>query len=101
MPILHSVFFYFGDDTPAYVQDEMQSYILKQFPEIPGISNLMAGSPEGIERDVVDNDYNMSLHLVVDDRETLQRYQNHPVHQEFIHKFKPYWKSIKVFDTAV
>lgn len=101
MPILHSVFFYFRDDTPASTQNEMQSYILNQFPDIPGISNLMAGRPEGIERDVVDNSYNMSLHLVVSDRDTLQNYQNHQIHQEFIQKFKSYWKSIKVFDTAV
>jgi hypothetical protein len=101
MPILHSVFFYYKDNTDQALIEAQTKAILTELVHIDGVSNVMAGAPEGIDRDVVDNSYATSLHLVVADRDALNRYQLDPIHQDFVSRFKPYWNTIKVFDTRI
>jgi hypothetical protein len=101
MAILHSVFFYFLPETPASVIEEQRTAILSELSTIKTVSWIKAGAPVGIDRDVVDNEYGMSLHLETASKETLQSYQTDPVHLSFVGKFKPYWSKIRVFDTAI
>lgn len=101
MPILHSVFFYFKPDVPAAEIESQRQAIVNDLSKIDAVNQLWAGGPEGIERDVVDNSYGMSLHMIVADRDALQRYQSDPAHTDFINKFKPLWTGIKVYDTRV
>jgi len=101
VPLLHSVYFYFKDDAdPAEIENQRNS-ILNDLSRISGADQIWAGAPAGIERDVVDNNYAMSLHIILKDKNSLAAYQADPVHQEFVQRFKPNWKSIKVFDTNV
>jgi hypothetical protein len=101
MPILHSVYFYFKDTTDPTLIEAQTHAILSELTQIEGVSNVMAGAPEGIDRDVVDNAYGTSLHLVVADRPALQKYQEDPIHQAYVARFKPNWSYIKVFDTRI
>ena len=97
--ILHSVFFYLKEGTPAETADLMKTEILDTLSGITTVREILAGPPQGIDRDVVDNDYAMSLHAKFDDLDGLQTYQTDPVHVAFVEKFKPHFEKIRVFDT--
>lgn len=101
MAILHSVYFYFKPDIKAEVLQQQKNEILKDLSTIERVKWIKAGAPFGIERDVVDNDYGMSLHLEVNSKEDLDTYSTHPTHLAFVEKFKPNWSGIKVFDTEI
>jgi len=97
--ILHSVFFYLKEGAPAETADLMKTEIFETLSAITSVREILAGPPQGIDRDVVDNDYAMSLHAKFDDLEGLQAYQSDPVHVAFVEKFKPQFERIRVFDT--
>ncbi len=101
MPILHSVFFYFKPEISAEAIEAQRLSILHDLSKIDAVNQIWAGGPEGIERDVVDNEYGMSLHMIVDDREALQKYQSDPIHLDFLARHKSYWVGIKVYDTRI
>ena len=99
--ILHSVFFYLKEQTPSEIAGQMEADIKNKLSDIPSVNSVWAGPPEGVERDVVDNDYQTSLHAMFDDIDALQSYQVHPVHVTFVETYKPYFSQIKVFDTRI
>jgi hypothetical protein len=101
MPILHSVFFYFKPEVAPDAIEAQRIAILEELSKIETVNQIWAGAPEGIERDVVDNTYGMSLHMTFNDRDALQKYQTDPVHVEFLAKHKQNWTGIKVYDTRV
>jgi len=101
MPILHSVYFYFKPETDLETIVTQQDVIKTDFIKIEAIDQLMVGGPEGIIRDVVDNTYGTSLHAVVADREALQVYQEHPIHKDFLTRFKSNWAAVKIYDTRI
>lgn len=100
MSVLHSVYFYFKKDNPERVE-EMRQAIMKDLAAIKTVQTLYAGAPLGMERDVVDNDYTMSLHAIFRDREALNSYLTDAIHLEFLKKFGDDWKKIRVFDTKL
>ncbi|MFO8030517.1 MAG: Dabb family protein [Cyclonatronaceae bacterium] len=99
--ILHSVFFYLNDEAPAGTAETMKAEILDKLTGIASVREILAGPPQGIDRDVVDNVYNMSLHAKFDDLEDLLAYQADPIHVAFVEKFKPFFDKIRVFDTRI
>lgn len=99
--ILHSVFFYLNENAPAGTSVDMQADIKTKLSQIDTVINIWAGPPEDIDRDVVDNDYGMSLHAMFEDREGLQAYQSDPLHVAFVETFKPYFERIRVYDTRI
>lgn len=101
MAILHSVFFYFAEQTNPEEIEAQRLAILGELSSIPNLKWIKAGAPFGIQRDVVDNEYGMSLHLEVDTKADLGAYQTHPTHLNFVARFKPNWVKIRVFDTLV
>lgn len=101
MPILHSVFFYFKPEIASEDIETQRKAILEDLSQIEAVDQLWAGGPEGIDRDVVDNTYGTSLHMVIADRDALQRYQTDPIHVAFLNQFKHLWTGVKVYDTRV
>ncbi len=101
MPILHSVFFYFKPEVSSVAIESQRVAIVEDLSKIDAVDQLWAGGPEGIERDVVDNAYGTSLHIIVADRDALQRYQSDPIHLDFLARHKAYWTGIKVYDTRI
>ena len=101
MPILHSVYFYFKPETDLETVKTQQDVIETEFSTIESIDQLMVGGPEGIIRDVVDNTYGTSLHAVVADLEALKAYQEHPIHLDFLARFKSNWSAVKIYDTRI
>ena len=101
MSILHSVFFYFKAETDSSIMESQREAILSQLSTIKTVKWVKAGAPFGIERDVVDNEYGMSLHLEVESKADLDAYQTDPTHLAFVGRFKTNWVKIRVFDTQV
>lgn len=101
MPILHSVFFYFKPDVTPEAIEAQRKAILEDLSKIETVNQTWAGAPEGIDRDVIDNTYGMSLHMVFKDLQALQHYQSDPIHVAFLGEHKPNWTGIKVYDTRV
>lgn len=99
--ILHSVYFYFKEDIPADAAGKMELDIRVKLSQIHSVNQIWAGPPQGIDRDVVDNDYAMSLHATFKDSEGLQSYQEDPAHKEFLETWKPYFERIQVYDTRI
>ena len=54
--------------------------VSETFREIPGVIDVKAGTPVPSERSVVDGSYDVALLIVVEDREALQTYLDHPIH---------------------
>lgn len=98
MSVLHSVYFYFKKDDPKRIE-ETRDAIMHDLSSIKTVQTLYAGAPLGMERDVVDNDYQLSLHAIFRDREALNAYLTDEDHLEFLHNFSKDWKKIRVFDT--
>ncbi|MCH8567973.1 MAG: Dabb family protein [Balneolales bacterium] len=99
--ILHSVYFYFQEDTPEEIYQQQRERIFDLNNELSVIQLTFAGPPAGIIRDVVDNAYGMSLHMLFQNEEDLETYQKHEKHQAFLAEFKKWWTSVKVYDTSV
>jgi hypothetical protein len=99
MAILHSVYFYLKEDAPTGLVNKMKSDIITDLAAINSVRSMYAGGPLGVDRNVVDNDYSMSLQAFFENRNGLNSYQQDPVHLSFVAKYKQYWDHIKVFDT--
>ena len=88
-------------------------------PEIPGAADaLIAGAEQYLRpiplaktfhigrmvashRDVVDQSYQVGLHLLFADKAAEEAYQVHPLHLEFVEKaFKPNCARATIFDFA-
>jgi hypothetical protein len=99
--ILHSVYFYFSDDAPASLTETMRERIFELNNKLSVVQLTFAGPPAGIKRDVVDNGYGMSLHMLFQDENDLQAYQEHELHKKFVADFSKWWTQIRVFDSSV
>jgi len=99
--ILHSVYFYFKEDTPEHVFEQQRERIFDLNNRLSIVQLTFAGPPAGIDRKVVDNDYGMSLHMLFQDIKDHDAYQVHELHQQFVKDFQPYWTGVKVYDTSV
>lgn len=99
MPIVHSVYFYYQNPTETEVIAAQEKAVLEELATIEGIDWIFAGGPEGVDRPVVDNTYQTSLHILFKDRAAHDAYQVHVKHKAFLEQFKPHWAQVRVFDT--
>lgn len=51
------------------------------------------------QREVNDQNFDVSLHLVFASKAAHDKYQDHPRHQKFIEDNKPNWEKVRVFDS--
>jgi hypothetical protein len=100
-PLLaHNVFFSLKDNSPeakkAMVEDSH-----KYLSPIPGIVFYAAGVVSDVERDVVDRDYDVALHVVFTSKAAMEKYLAHPRHLEYVAEHRPNWNKVRVFDSFV
>ena len=55
----------------------------------------------GLDREVNDADFDVSLVVVFENRQTHDVYQDHPEHLTFVERNKQTWRSVRVFDALV
>ena len=98
--LTHCVFFTLKESTPEKCQallDDCNTYLRR--PD--GVVSLYAGlRVEDLTRPVNDNDFDVSLVVVFDDRAAHDVYQDHPEHLTFIERNKESWKNVRVFDSV-
>ena len=100
MMIAHSVYFTLNDNDPAAVRAMIED-CHRDLALLPGIVFYASGTCSDVDRPVSDTDYDVALHVVLEDRAALDAYMTAPKHNEFIEKHKPNWKNIRVFDSCV
>lgn len=98
---LHNVYFSLKDTSSDAIQsliDDCTTYLSEQ----AGIVSFNCGVLEsGLDRDVNDCDFDVSLHILFESRADHDAYQIDAQHQVFIDRNKDNWLSVRVFDTVV
>ncbi len=94
---VHNVLFTLQGDKLAASQ-QLQSAMEAHLRSIPGVRHLWTGRPLPAERPVIDNDYDVALCVVFDDKAAHDAYQTHPRHLEFIKQAGRYWAKVRVID---
>jgi hypothetical protein len=95
---VHMVLFWCKPEIDADAQAEMIRYAREQMPNIPSVRHVWAGHAVASPRPVVDSSYSFALCVAFDDQAGHDAYQTHPIHQQFVTRFKDRWASIKVVD---
>ncbi len=96
--IIHSVYFQLKPSATSQEIGKMH-LALEELSRIPGVRILGVGRPADVpQRPVLCSDYTLALILATDSVETLQAYQDHPIHLDFLQDYKDLWVSVRVFD---
>ncbi len=100
--IAHNVFFKLHDGSEAgraKLLDACRKYLTGH----PGVVSFACGIVEpDLARPVNDRDFDVSLHLIFDTRESHDIYQEQaPRHHQFIEENKADWAKVRVFDSIV
>jgi hypothetical protein len=99
--LAHMVFFTLADDN-AQNRKQLVDACEKYLADHEGVAYFSAGTlAEDLKRDVNDQDYDVALHLVFQNKAAHDQYQTHPRHVKFIEENKPLWKKVRVFDSYI
>ncbi|MEO7033020.1 MAG: Dabb family protein [Polyangiaceae bacterium] len=99
--LIHSVYFWFKHDAEPTVVEAFESG-LRRLASIPEVQQAYVGRPEATpKRDVVDNSYAWALVEIFADMQDHERYQEHPLHHEFLRDFAASWQRVQVYDVRV
>ena len=97
----HDVFFTLTDSSPDAV-DRLVRSCHERLRDHPGVLFFSAGPREsGLDREVNDADFHVSLHVVFEDLASHDVYQEAPDHQAFIDENEGNWARVRVFDSTV
>ena len=96
--LVHSVYFWFKPDADPALVAAFEAG-LAQLTRIPDVVTAYFGRPEATpSRPVVDASYAWALVEVFADLAAHDRYQEHPIHQEFLRQFSGSWQKVQVYD---
>lgn len=96
--LVHTVYFWLdpdlsGEDRILFLKD------LRGLEEIASVNTLEAGTPAATEaRPVVDHSYDFGLLVLFDDVPGHDFYSSHELHQEFLKRWKPAFRKVRVYD---
>ncbi len=97
----HNVYFALTDKSTKAVEQFIADS-KRYLAVIPGIQSFACGVLESeLEREVNDRDFDVSLHVLFESKETHDAYQIAPSHNEFVARQGNNWAAVRVFDTAV
>ncbi len=99
--IIHHVFFWLNNpDSESDKQQLMEG--LNTFSSIDEVKVLLVGTPAStIEREVVDNSFDVSELMIFESVEAQDAYQVHPIHTEFVENYSHLWERVVVYDVKV
>jgi hypothetical protein len=96
--LVHSVYFWLKPDADPALVAAFEAG-LTRLTSIPGIVTAYIGRPETTpKRAVVDDSYAWALVEVFPDLAAHDRYQDHPIHLEFLREFSSIWQRVQVYD---
>ena len=99
--IIHHVFFWLNNpDSESDKQQLMEG--LNALGSIDEVKVLLVGTPAStIEREVVDNSFDVSELMIFESVEAQDAYQVHPIHIEFVENYSHLWERVVVYDVKV
>lgn len=99
--LVHNVYFTLKDNS-AEAKRKLVDACKKYLSKHPGTAFFAAGTlAEDLKRPINDRDFDVGLHLVFKDRASHDKYQDAPLHKQFIEENKENWKQVRVFDSVV
>lgn len=99
--LAHNVYFTLKDKSPE-AKGRLVQACKRYLSDHPGTVFFAAGVlAESLARDVNVRDFDVALHLVFEDQEAHDRYQEAPRHLQFIDENKDNWEKVRVFDSVV
>ena len=97
----HIVFFKLKDDSEA-AKEKLVAACQEYLSGHDGTVHFSAGTRAAeFDRDVNDDQFDVSLHLVFESKAAHDTYQTHSRHLSFIEENKGNWASVRVFDSYV
>jgi hypothetical protein len=99
--LIHSVYFWFKPDADPAVVARFEEG-LRKLTAIPDIQVAYFGRPEATPpRPVIDDSYAWGLVEQFADLAAHDRYQEHPIHRQFLDEFASSWQKVQVYDVRV
>ena len=99
--LAHMVYFSLNDNS-AQAQQKLVEACKKYLSKHPGTVYFSAGTlAKDLKRPVNDTDFDVALHLVFESKAAHDKYQDAPLHNQFIEENKSNWKKVRVFDSYV
>ena len=99
--LAHVVYFSLKDKSPEK-QQSLVAACEKYLKPQPGVVFYSSGVREAdLQREVNDTDFDVSLMLVFESRESHDRYQTDATHDAFIAEQKDNWAAVRVFDSRL
>jgi hypothetical protein len=99
--LAHDVYFTLHDASPearGTLLDACRKYLTGH----PGVVAFACGPrAEGLDRPVNDRGFDVSLHIVFENRAAHDAYQDAPRHHQFVAECRGNWKQVRVFDSLV
>jgi hypothetical protein len=99
--LAHNVYFSLEDNS-AEAKKKLVAACKKHLTKHPGTVFFAAGTvAEELNRPVNDRDFDVALHIVFKDKASHDKYQEAPLHKQFIEENQANWKKVRVFDSLV
>jgi hypothetical protein len=97
--LAHMVYFKLKDSSPA-AKEKLVEACRKYLSGHAGTVAFAAGVlAEDLNREVNDRDFDVSLHVVFENKAAHDKYQTQPRHLKFIEENKENWDKVRVFDS--
>jgi Stress responsive A/B Barrel Domain len=97
----HNVFFSLHDRSAA-ARQELVDACRKHLTAHPGTLMFACGvMAEGVNRPVVDREFDVSLHFLFESQADHDAYQVAPRHLQFVEENRANWARVRVFDSEV
>ena len=96
---IHHVYFWLKNNSS---KKDKQKLIegLKKLTDIKTIDLYHIGQPASTNRDVIDTSYSISWMLVFKNKEDQDRYQDDPIHLNFVKEYSHLWSKVVVYDSV-
>lgn len=99
--LAHDVYFTLHDASPE-ARQKLVDACDRHLSGHPGTLFFAAGTrAAGLQREVNDAAFDVSLHVYLADAAAHEAYQEHPRHKAFIAEMSANWKTVRVFDSWV
>lgn len=100
-PVSHSVYFKLNERTPE-AAEALVAECKEKLDGHPGVLAFNVGVlGTGFDRPVNDNDFDVALYLLFENRAAHDMYQVSDRHQSYISANKEKWAQVRVFDAEV
>jgi hypothetical protein len=97
----HDVYFSLKDNS-AEAKKKLVEACKKYLAKHPGTVFFAAGTLcEELNRPVNDREFDVALHVVFENKAAQDKYQDAPLHLQFIEENKANWSKVRVFDSYV